>query len=49
MNSHKSKNPVEKRLPVSIWKAQEREKAMEALRIAKEQNKPVKFLINGSK
>ena len=42
--SGKNKTPMEKRSPMSEWKSQQRAKDLEALELAKSQNKPVKFL-----
>ena len=42
--SHKSKKPVDKRVSVTGWEFERREQAMEALRLAKTQNKPIKYL-----
>lgn len=49
MSSHKSKSPVENRLPVSIWKAKQRENDFKILELAKQQekelNKKIKYLL----
>ena len=42
--SKNSKNPIEKRSSCTGWAYEKRVQAMEALRIAKSQNKPIKYL-----
>lgn len=47
--NHKSKSTIENRLPVSLWKAKQREDDFKTLELAKQQekelNKPIKYLL----